>query len=381
MKKKKAVIIANTVYQIIVAIQLTMTKLRHMEVDLLISDHSQNVLKYVDSGKQAKIFHDIQYIESMEYARRDGKYAKSDILHEWLFIFKRFYEVKKIVNHIPDYDIMIAANFDSFTFALYDTIKFLKNKNVRFYMYEDGLSTYQSFEGRLNNNRKELIKGQFASIYKLTGYGGLVRENKGVFLFNPDMFAWRDKITKYRIPKIDKSNKEIIHILNTFFDYRHREGEFQNKKIIFFEESFYADSYKVNDIHLLNTISECVGKENILIKLHPRSRKNRFKGYDIYENSSIPWEVVYLNNDFQDIELVSISSGSIIHPFILFGDTKKMVVLQDMANISVVGADRVYQKFLKDNVFSKYPDIYCVIENEKMLKDYFCKVKGNAESE
>lgn len=381
MKRRRAVIIANTVYQMIVAIQLTATTLKHMEVDLLISDHSQNVSKYVSSGKRTKIFHDIKYIESLEYSRRIGKYERLDKLHELLYVLRRFDEVKKRVHCIPDYDIVFAANLDAFTLAFYDTIKILKNKKVRFYMYEDGLSTYKAAEALINNKKIDLSEGTCAQIYQRMGYGQLINEIKGVFLFNPEMFTWRDKIRKYRIPKIDKSNKEIVHILNTFFDYKHCDNEFKDKKVIFFEESFHADGFKVNDRQLLDMIGDCVGKDNVLIKMHPRSEKKRFNGYDIYEKSSIPWEVIYLNNDFEGIELVSISSGSIIHPFIVFGDKKKMVVLQHLANISVVGASKVYQKFLKDNIFKKYSDIYRVMETEEMLKNYFLKVMENAEFE
>lgn len=377
MKKKKAVIITNTVYQLIVAIQMKLTVLKDMEVDLFISDHSVGVEKYVATGKRTGIFKDIKYIKSREYTVREGKYKRLDKLSEISFSLKRFYEVIKRCRGLKTYDYMFAANIEPFTIAMFDTLSIFLNRNIRFYLFEDGLSTYKSFEASILQQSKDIKKGEFANIYKHTKYGCVLDKISGVFVFNPRLFEWKWNIKCYKIPKVNRLDDNTIRIMNIFFDYQNDKKIFENKKVIFFEESFYADGCNVNDVKLVKVISECIGKEHILIKLHPRNKENRFAGYDIFKDSSIPWEIIYLNNDLKNIELVSISSGSIIHPYVVFGERKKVVILQKLANISINGVLKIYQNYLREKIFEPNPEVFFMPEDEAALKQYFLEETYN----
>lgn len=378
MRKKRAVIVANTVYQLIVAIQMKLTVLKEMEVDLLISDHSVGAEKYVSTGNKTGLFNSIKYIQTWEYVWRKGKYQKADEFLEAVFLLRRFREIMKRVGKLKPYDYVFVSNVDWFSLSLYDTLSMMFRKKIKFYLFEDGLSSYKAFEPLIEGVHNEVRNGKFKRVYKLMKYGIALDKIEGIFLFNPQLFDWKNKsIKKYKIPKINRADKNTINIMNIFFDYKDKADRFLNTKVIFFEESFYASGYSVNDVKFVRLISECVGKEHLLIKLHPRNKINRFKDYNIFEDNSMPWEIIYLNNNFENIELVSISSGSVIHPYIIFGEEKRVVILQELANISISGMLKIYQIYLKEKIFEPNGNIFYMIKNEEELRKYFLEVAEN----
>lgn len=368
--RKSAVFIANTVYQMIVILQMKLSILKDIDVDLFITDHSVGVQSYAESGKETHLFNKIKYIETLDFSNRRGEYAENDFLGELLFSAKRFYEAKKRIGEIKSYDYFFSANIDLFASAFYDTLK-LKNKNLKLYVFEDGLSTYKAFEKYIQDRKDEIYTGKFSRIYKLTGYGKAFSEIKGVFLFHPDIFSWKEKIKLHKIPPINKDDKNTIDKFNIFFKYTPISNTMKGKKVVFFEESYYGDGCKVNDEKMINIIADAVGKENIIIKLHPRTRKNRFADFDIFEDSNIPWEVIYLNNDFSNTELVSISSGCIIHPFTLFNEKKEVVVLLDIIKGNFSAIHKVYLRFLRESIFIPHPEIFRLVGDEDELHQYF----------
>lgn len=374
--KKKVAIISNTVYQLLVVLQMKVTVFENMDVDLFITDHSMNTKRYAYNGNKLGLFRNVQYIETLDYSRRRGKYQPGNIQSELFFSLKRYNEVKKRVGKIEKYDYFFSANLDLFAAAFYDVLK-LKNQQIKLYLFEDGLSVCKAMEVYLNDMQNYINNGQFSSIYKITGYGKAFNEIKGVFLSVPELFSWKRKMKLYKIPKIQKNNMDTINKINTLFGYdNNMDYIIKNKKVIFFEESYYSDGYKVNDQKLLNIIASVAGKQNIMVKLHPRSRENRFKDYDILPDLSIPWEVFYLNNDLSGITLVSIASGCIIHPFLLFDDKQEMVVLLDIARGSFPGILKTYHKFLRDNLFTVYPETFRLLQSEEELYEYFSKEKN-----
>ena len=98
-----------------------------------------------------------------------------------------------------------------------------------------------------------------------------------------------------------------------------------DKKYIYFEECYFAETGYMEDVELINTLAEKVGKENIMIKIHPRNPENRFEklGYKTNKDTFIPWEVILMNNDFSDKVLIAIGSQTILTPYMLFGMNMK----------------------------------------------------------
>ena len=81
---KRILIIANTYYQMIVAIQLQNTLFQNDEVVLLLSDHSKGTDAIVKKLKQQKTFAQVEYLQSLNFLR-NYKYTFSQKLQIQVF--------------------------------------------------------------------------------------------------------------------------------------------------------------------------------------------------------------------------------------------------------------------------------------------------------
>ena len=108
-------------------------------------------------------------------------------------------------------------------------------------------------------------------------------------------------------------------------------------------------------------IADIVGKENLLVKLHPRNKVDRFSKYGITTNKTIgmPWEVIQMNNNFSDKVFLTIASGSVLASKLYFGDNIKTYLLFNCTNkmSNMVGEEyfaylkKVQEKFGIDDFY------------------------------
>jgi hypothetical protein len=110
------------------------------------------------------------------------------------------------------------------------------------------------------------------------------------------------------------------------FDYEYVEIK---QKYIFMEECFSEDLGNNNDIQIVEHISNIVGKENIIIKRHPRNKENRFAklGYFTMEQQSVPWEIFALDSRNNNHILISFSSGAALNYNFLTTSSMKSILI------------------------------------------------------
>lgn len=132
----------------------------------------------------------------------------------------------------------------------------------------------------------------------------------------------------------------------------------------------------INDISIVNRIAKVVGKENILVKLHPRSKTDRFKkmGYETNNNTLIPWEVLYMNHNFDNTLFISTASSSIVHPVILFGEKIKAVFVFKLVHAVLPAELQSHQKFIEDVIQKKYKGCFWIPSSldklNRIIKNY-----------
>ena len=80
------------------------------------------------------------------------------------------------------------------------------------------------------------------------------------------------------------------------------------------EEAFFDDKIPSNDLELVLRIAEIVGKDQMIIKLHPRNKVNRFQeyGFQTMQHTQVPWEITLMDEDITDKILFTISSIALI---------------------------------------------------------------------
>lgn len=303
----RILVICNTPFQFVVIAHILSLFYKVYEVDIVISNQFKDSKKVVKNAKKSSLFRKVYYIKNVSHKR--GNYLSRRLDFYMRIILSYWYALR--IGH-KYYDDILFSNIQIFTKILISIAR-RRNKQCRIHIAEEGLGTYSKLYGDSDSPntlyRKYIDKkGVFAKLTTL-------------YLFNPQFLQWefpKDRICK--LPLLNSQNIECINKLNVLFDYKHCKDNY-DKKYIFFEESYYAEGEEVPDVEIIDRIAGKVGKENIMVKVHPRNPINRFKelGYKTNEDSFVPWELIVLNQDMSDKVFITIASGAAINPFLYMG--------------------------------------------------------------
>ncbi len=306
IKEKRKLFICNSVYHVLVAVWIKYYKFKNCDVDIIITNHMNGYYAISNNLKKTHLFLNVFPVKSLGIDKKHPLF-KNKIIK----IFSKINPFIKILKNIIniDYDEFFIANPDPFSDLLFIA---LNNKHkydrIKLNFYEDGASSYSKLFERFFSCQYP-HENKMKNIYKNTNC---------FYVFNKDAMMWDPGCKIEQIEPISCEN-EFISIVNKIFSYDNMT-DLYDKKYIFLEESYYADSGYMEDVELVEKIAQLVGKENIMVKIHPRNPENRFEklGYKTNKNTSIPWEVILINNDFSDKVLITIASSSIINSMALF---------------------------------------------------------------
>lgn len=298
------IFLCKTPYQILVVTRLVNTFFSSDNNDILISDTIADYEHLCKKVERTGVFTNVTiYHVKYKYQSKSRIYFVFNALLSRLDVFD-IHKLKK------KYDRLFICNIGKDESIIYRKLK--KCKKLEVNMFEDGFSSYSKFYGdffekiKLNHSIRDKVMHFFRGLI----YEVFMKINK-LYAFSPELFEWNPSCELVPIPKIEPSDKKQIRIYNEIFGYELMEDKYL-EPIIIFEESYYADQIEVGDLQLIQKIANIFGKENILVKIHPRNPKNRFKEINIKTNCNtyIPWEVIALNIDLSDKILITIASGS-----------------------------------------------------------------------
>lgn len=371
MAKKTRLFICNTPYHYIVALQMIRTIFKDDRCDIVLSDIPNDSEKIVEKSQNLEFVNNVFFERTKFLQNITGR----DFLKKLFFVRKA---VKKMSVFGKTYDFIFTANIERYVTIIYTYQKKYKNKDIKLCWYEDGMGTYayedSYFKTDLPIQKKTFsIKGIIKKIF--FPYLPIQDQVSELFVFNPGFMLWTPPFRVNTIPVIDKNDKQFISVLNKIFSYDDLIDDY-SRKVIFFEDGYGEWNSNSEDLKLLQIIAASVGKENIIVKIHPRNRINRFAeiGYMTNSNTSIPWEVIALNSDLQNCYLVTVFSQSVVLPFILFGNKTKSVLLYNLCS-SFSETDVKYKNFFSSLCEEKYTGVFNAPKTIKELKQIFAQVE------
>lgn len=357
---KKNLVICNNVYQILVALWIVYNNKENRKWDVIISNHMNNGESLVERVSQCGLFEKVYYAETLAFTKNQVSHNTKDRILNALIPMRGVREYTKIKAVYSD---LYFANFDNFSQILYNALWHSNNK-IKLHVFEEGLASYSSFEKfyyDLNDfygNSQNVVK---RFIHKYVYRTHIITGNLNEFLaFNPQLIQWNPECEIKCMKKIDCEDLAFRKIVNAVFDYDPSDNEY-DRKYLFFEESFFADGSEVNDIELIEQLALRVGKEKIMIKIHPRNPVNRFEnlGYKTNKNTAIPWEVIVMNtDDLSDKILVTVASSCILNPIIVFGKKVTAYSLYDcISHVPPILQGDYWN--LVEKVYQNYPEMIC----------------------
>ena len=320
---KKRLVICNTYYQLIVAMQLNDTLWNNDRVDIIISDQSKDSYNVYKALLDLNVFNKIYWKKNSDICSVHTNYYKT--IKKMLYII---FGLQDSFITETCYDELIYYNADIYTYGIYDRLK-KNNVNLICSRYEEGILSYEDTEF-LTKSRLNLCNKVRKLMYKST----LDEDTKYFYCFYPKFYKGNlvpitvPRISNYRI--IGEKLKKIFNINN--------DKVVINEKYIFFTSVYdFEGGEPIGETELVKNIAEIVGKENLMVKTHPRDARDAFKqsGISVYEYSNIPWEAIQLNNDFSSKVLLTVNSGSVIGANMMIENKATAIFLYKCCNYKV----------------------------------------------
>lgn len=325
-KMKKILIIVNTYYQLLVAINIKKQVYSNSVVDIIISDHSNKSEDVYNNLKKSNIFDDVRYIKNRGKIEPSNRllYIKRDLIP---FVFSNTNRFDCYLNGVI-YDEVIYYNFGLDIYGIY-LILSNKNDKVVFSRMEEGFLSYTepidyNFSLRIIDKHRKIIKKQTWD--KVQGR---------FYCFEPK--AYKDNLEPYRLESEYLDNdalKEDIRSLFMKVDY----NLYSKYKYIYFASAYDSDGISIGEYNLVLSLSKVLGKNNMLIKKHPRDKTDIYEknGFAIDTNSNIPFEFINLSYDFRDNVFISMMSGSVVNLSMMKLNSVPVYMLYKLMNFETV---------------------------------------------
>ncbi len=311
----------------------------------------------------------IHVFNGIQIAELDSLKTKTEFAKAMLFP-KHFIKMAHLSFH-KRYDRILTNGL----FHDLDNAIFYEQNQAQIILFDEGYSTYaKSFWNALEEFSKgHIIVRRLSKLIFRRTY--LDEVAKDIFLYDADLCVNK---MPFRIHSIWDKNEadadKIFEMINYIFDTSKVKTEYA-KKYIFFEECFASDFNNNGDLNLIMLIRDLVGKENLMIKLHPRDKTNRFAENGICTNKTISFPAEALAADIQNSNTVFItySSGSVLNYKFISSCNIKSILLYKLMPTGFINMpeDRLrwFEAFGK-----KYSDQFFVpetMEELKSLLNYF----------
>lgn len=305
-----------SVFQLLNAVNLKTTILKDVTADLILSK-ATDFHAFFEGLREQKIFRNIYISDDTPETYFEWKRASKEEQLQMILYPEFYVQLVDLEETYTDYYIAVADEYSKLFY--YHMVK--KGLRPRIHIFEDGLSTY------LIDQKQECDQDIWMhDVYKELAFINNVDE---ILLYMPELHTEGGlNCAVNAIPKISYQDDSVRKMYNKIFNY----NVLPKEKYIFLEEAFVWDGIASTDMDLVETISKFVGKENIVVKMHPRNNIDRFtkEGYKTVENSKIPWELTVMNSDLSDKVFITVSSTSAFTGGLVFDKPFKTINLFDL---------------------------------------------------
>jgi len=369
------VFLCNTYYQAIVAIQLRLTEFKNDTVYLVMSDHSKGTNEFVNKLKEQKVFDDVIFVETKkhDYDVLIKKHPYNLLLPAITGISRKFsfFRKKKI-------DKLIYYNSALSTHILFATL-YNKNKNVKCFRMEEGILSYGV---TCHDNKYHLGRRKTPIIYRWRerlGKGSLFDSVENFYCFQPSFYDGALKPIK--IKPIDLCS-DFQKIIKNSFSIDFTNESYKEKYIFFTSVYDFEGGEPIGEYELVCQVADLVGKENLLVKIHPRDGRAVYEnnGFNVDKNSDIPWEAIQLSRDFSDRVFLTATSGSVLSGNFIAETSPKTFFMHrccfiEKNNIAQQSVKTI-EKLLNHQALKSSLENVVIVGN---IKDVLIEVKGNGE--
>lgn len=322
---KKIVIVCNTYYQLILAMQIKKTIKEQDYVTVIMSDHSNHVEKVFERVRKLGIFDAVFFVKNKKYM-----YRQKGLIQSQKRSIGNFKDIVFGVGKLYDFenwdcncDELIFFNPDIGTHILFSKL-YKANPHILVSRYEEGILSYDTVFD-LDLKMRFVYK-----IRKFMKHANLMDCVESFYCVNPELYFNKEKTRK--IPAILAGDKDFTQFVAMAFDIN-KEKLIYKEKFVFFSSVYdFEGANSVGELELIKQIADVVGRDNLLVKVHPRDDKSRFEeaGIKVDQNSSVPWEAIQLNYNFDNHIFLTTTSGSVLSVSAIVENAPKTFFMYDL---------------------------------------------------
>lgn len=322
---KRILIIANTYYQLIIALQMKNTLFKECEVVLFLSDRSNNSNRIAENLKKGHYFDNVKYIETKYLVNR--KSVRDKLLNFFENINTQNNRYRYFFEGIDNlyFDEMISFNIDIMIYNFY-AILYEYNHDIHFSGYEEGILSYNAQKLNFGGSK------EICTIRNMVKKKGIDKSYSNFYCFFPQLYS--GVFNPVRIPLITEDNR-IAAYLRAIFEIKESDITYQQKYIYFSSVYDFEGGHPIREIEIVQKLAEDIGRDNLIVKIHPRDTRTVYKdnGITVDKNSSIPWEAIQLLGDFSNNVFLTSTSGSVLAGSFLSRYPVKTFYLYKMCSI------------------------------------------------
>lgn len=348
-------IFSATMYQLFNAINMVENGLvEEGQSDLLLS-WATDFSPIIDGLRGSRLFRKIYEVEGYLPAERHFKRELSTEEREQIWrepaSFTQFPDFESHYQHL------YTAVDDIYVKMLYYHL-LQDNEHIDIHFYDEAIAQYFKDYGEratIGDHRPEY-------------YGDRTFEKHIVeyYLYEPELYCGSPLNCPIpRLPKMTGENPARGFLRKLYKNWTVPMDELRGKHL-FFVDAFIDKLAVVEDIRMLDYIASVTGKDDILIKMHPREGFDRFsgRGYTLMKNYGIPWEAQLLMGVPENMSVITVSSNAAMSAKLVYGLELYTVFLYQMP---VVGASNLLKVMPKFKVFMKNMSGLCNTENGTTL--------------
>lgn len=334
MSKKRIICLCTTYFQMITAIQMRRTLFSEDEFSVVMTDGSNGSQQVSERLRETGIFDEVFFVTRARGAMAEFKSARQKAER-----FLNYFVKGSYVSYLTKpYDLFLAYNFNWYAFMMFNALQ-QDNRDIKVAKFEEGILSYFVDDHRFEYDYFLKIK----KIKRLLRQPVMFDKLHTFYCFYPEFYD--GKLSTAKIPPLEHDDAWMRDTLCFLFDVD-AEKLVYDRKFLYFASMLDSEVVKgeSGEFEILKEIVDVVGKDNIMVKLHPRENapeRYRDLGVAIDTNSDVPFEVIQLVKDFSDKVFITCLSSSTINLATILPRRSKTYLTYGMLPEKVKEMDRI----------------------------------------
>ena len=334
MSKKRIICLCTTYFQMITAIQMRRTLFSEDEFSVVMTDGSNGSQQVSERLRETGIFDEVFFV-----TRARGAMAEFKSVSQKAERFLNYFIKGSYVSYLTKpYDLFLAYNFNWYAFMMFNALQ-QDNRDIKVAKFEEGILSYFVDDHRFEYDYFLKIK----KIKRILRQPVMFDKLHTFYCFYPEFYD--GQLSTAKIPPLEHDDAWMRDTLCYLFDVD-AEKLVYDRKFLYFASMLDSEVVKgeSGEFEILKSIVDVVGKDNIMVKLHPRENApERYHdlGVAIDTNSDVPFEVIQLVKDFSDKVFITCLSSSTINLATILPRRSKTYLTYGMLPEKVKEMDRI----------------------------------------